>query len=184
MNAIRKSETDLEKAQRRFEDVLYPACALVWWKDYGWDEWMIIGIFDAANKVWDECIKVSKDKSVFQILEEETGIEMTLDGEKSYKEVKCLNADTWNGEERSWAEYVLMRQTQKKWVAPMILAAICIALHRDEGWGFECLNDLVGKINQFRREHGDNPKYYIHALNETCGFKWNKECWERRKDGK
>ena len=172
MNALKKSQVDLNREQLKQLDIIYPACALVWWRDYGWKETRIMRRFLTTQTVWDECADYGLEKSIFQMLEDETGIEMMLDGVKSYHEYAYFDAAMWNGKPLDMAQTIYMRQQQKKWIAPMILASVCISLHRDEKWGYERLADFISKVDGLRRDLGEDPKAYYQKLYDVTGINW------------
>lgn len=170
--ALKKAELELGKEQLKQIDIIYPVCAIVWWTEYGWKETRIMRRFVTSQEVWFEEDAPGKNRSIFQKLEDETGIEIALDGCKSYHEYMYFDEKADNGGKWSEAKEIYLRQQQKKWVAPMILASICISLHRDDGWGFERLSAFMVKVDALRREYGENPKTYYERLLEITGINW------------
>lgn len=171
--ALRKADQELSRELNKQVDIIYPACAIVWWREYGWKETRIMRRFVTTQEAWDECAAAGLSKSILQMLEEETGIEMSLSGyERSYHEFSYLDGTVWNGKPLDLPQSIFMRQQQKKWLAPMLLACICISLHRDERWGYERLSGFIQKVDQVRQQLGEDPNRYYQELFETTGINW------------
>ena len=135
-NALLKAEIDLAQEQLKQINILYPASAIVLWRDYGWRKVRILRRFATSQEVWHECADYGIEKSILEMMEEETGIEMSLSGfDKSFHELAYFSKDAYDGKLLDFMQTVYMRQQQKKWLAPSILSAICISLHRDDKWG-------------------------------------------------
>lgn len=183
-SALKKAEKELGKEQLKQLDIIYPACAIVWWTVYNWRETRIMRRFLTSQEVWFEEDEGGRNLSIFQKLENETGIEMSLDGLKSYHEYAYFDDKVSCGKGWSEAKEIYLRQQQKKWVAPMILASICISLHRDEGWGYERLSAFVQKVDAVRKELGQDETAYYKKLLEVTGINWRSMWKEGKRDGK
>ncbi len=95
-------------------------------------------------EVWGECADAGDKKSMMQMLEEETGIEIQLTGyDKSFHELSYLDAKAWDGHAPSVPELIYIRHQKKKWIAPQILAAICISMYRDEHMGIDRIAEFI-----------------------------------------
>ncbi len=151
--------------------LIYPAVFTVLW-DYGWREKRIISRLNETVEALKE--GTEREKSVFEVLEEETGIEMTLDGVESYKEFpflaetdKCI---------RSELQYAAMLEEEIQWIPSVMIAGVCLVLHRHDHWGFERLNDFVFKLNLIRASLGENEDKYSEYMFQITGHR-SEEIW-------
>lgn len=159
----------LNREQEKQVTIFYSASAVVWWQ-MGWRKQRILRRFASLLEAWHECGSWGYKKSMLQILEEETGIELTLSGyDKSYHDVAFLDADAWDGKVPSMEYMTRVRQKQKPWVALMIFAGMCVALHRDEKWGSERLIKFIREVDEIRKELGQDPEKYKKLLLEVTG---------------
>ncbi len=169
-SALKKAEKELGKEQIKQIDIIYPACAIVWYRDYGWRKTRIGRRFVTTQEVWDECAKYGIEKSILEMLEEETGVDMQLTGCKDWHEFAYFCKNKWDGKPLTMPQTIYMHQQQKKWIAPMLLACICISLYRDERWGADRLIRFVGKIDELRQELGEEPERYAQMMKEVTGI--------------
>ena len=160
----RKSEQALRAEHTKQLDIIYSACFCVLWQDYQWKEKRIIRRFQESAKIWTSC----KNFSILEVMENETGIEMTLEGDKSFHEYAFLSGDTMV-KPISDAEYIYMQQRCVKWLPTLILASVCLALYRIDGWGYERLSRFICKVDALRQLLGKNPKDYDRYMLETTG---------------
>ena len=116
---------------------------------------------------------------MFEILEKEPGIEMALEGEKSYKEFMYFGG----GQKKPLndIQYAYMLQRYIKWMPSMIMTALCISLHRQEGWGFERLSKFIYRIDLLRELFGTNLDKYADMMVAVTGHH-PKEFWENKND--
>ena len=167
-----KAERQLQREHNKQLDIIYSSCFCVLWQDYQWRERRIIDRFRLSTEIWMS----SKTFSILEVMEQETGIEMSLDGEKSYHEYCYLSGDT-TVKPLSDAEYIYMQQRVMRWLPTMILASVCIALYRKDGWGYERLTRFIEKVNIIRQAWGDDPKDYDKLMQNITGHS-TKEFWE------
>lgn len=169
--AIRKAEAELERALWDQYDLIYSCAAVVFWKDYGWRTARIHRRFETTHKTWDECAEYGVRKSMLEMLEDDTGIELMLSGfERSYHDFKYLDASVWDGAPPTKQERLYMLHNQKKWIAPQILACMCLSLHRDEGWGAERIARFINQIDQERLFVGMSKKKALQRVSEVTGL--------------
>ena len=167
----RKAELALVKEHNKQLDIVYSACFCVLWEDYQWREKRIISRFQTSAEVW-------KETPVFGILdamEKETGIEMSLDGEPSFHKY-CYLSGTPTAKPLSDMEYLYAQQRVTRWLPTMILAAVCVALYRTDGWGFERLSRFICKVNGLRQLLGNDRKAYDQYMQSKTGHS-TKEFW-------
>ena len=168
MRAIKKARQDLSREMDRQIDILYAASAVVWWVEYGWRTTRIMRRFQTSTEIWTECADYGVSKSMLQMLEEETGIEMQLSGyDRSYHEFSYLDGDAWDGKLLTLEQTVYMHQQQKKWLAPLILASICLSLHRDENWGADRIARFIQQVDAMRQEYGERPDRFRQLMTEV-----------------
>lgn len=164
-------------------EIMYSASAVIWWR-YGWRRLRIMRRFLTTQTVWDECADHGIEKSMLQMLEEETGIEMSLSGyDKSYHELAYMDGAAWDGKYLSLQQTVYMHQQQRKWMAPLLLACICLSLHRDEHWGADRIARFIADIDALRQELGEDPKKYT-ALMESETDMRRSDIWAETKSRK
>ena len=167
MNPLKKIEQELNKEMMKQIHILYAASSVIWWREYGWRSTRIMRRFQTTTEIWGECADHGIYKSMLQMLEEETGIEMSLSGyDRSYHEFSYLDGDAWDGKLLTLEQTVYMHQQQKKWLAPLILASICLSLHRDEHWGAERIARFIGQVDALRQQYGEDPKKYRALMQE------------------
>lgn len=171
---IKKAEVDLQNEQRKQALMVYPAMFCVLWEDYNWRSVRIMRRFIAAVDAMKEGVK--NGTSVLETLEEETGIEMALDGEKSYHEFAYLSADT-KIKPINNIQYVYMLKQEKKWIPSLLIAGVCIILHRQDKWGFDRLSNFVTKVNILRNLLGEDQQQYSNYMFECTGHR-PEEMWK------
>lgn len=168
MKAYKKITQELDRELHRQINIIYAASSVIWWQEYGWRETRIMRRFDTTTKLWDECNEWGVKKSMLQMLEEETGIEMQLSGyDRSYHEFSYLDGDAWDGKFLTLPQTIYMHQQQKKWLAPLILACICLSLHRDEKWGADRIAKFIQQVDAMRQEYGERPDRFRKLMEEV-----------------
>ena len=172
-SALKKAEKDLGQEQLRQLDIICPAVACVWWEHYGWKETRIMRRFVTSQEIWDECA-ADNDISILQMLEKETGIEMmnSVDG-KSYHDLAYFDTSV-DLKQLTVPMMIYMRQQQKKWVGPAIMAGICLSLHRDEKWGAQRILEFIEHVQTLIQVTGQDTKRYETMLTEVTGIKMNR----------
>lgn len=175
-SALRKAQQELGREQLKQIDIIYPACAIVFWKEYGWRETRIMRRFATSQEVWNECGEYGADKSIFEMLEEETGVDLQLTGAEDWHELAYFSAGKWDGKPLTVQQTIYMRQKQKKWIAPMLLACMCLSLYRDEKWGADRISRFIGHIDALRQELGENPQKYAEMMFDVTGHN-ARELW-------
>ena len=172
----KRAEAALGREHNKQLNIVYSACFCVLWQDYQWRENRIIKRFRTSTDVWMEC----GNFSILECMERETGIEMTLDGDKSFHEYAYFSADT-TVKPLSDPEMIYMYNRVMRWLPTMILASVCLALYRNDGWGYERLNRFIGKVNGLLQILGNDDKAYDKYMQKTTGHS-TREFWEKKKD--
>lgn len=160
--AYQKANAELEAEGRKQCMLLYSAAALALRRHWGKGKQAILSLFEITGSVWRSCAETNLH-SMIEMCYEETGIEIQNGDGKSWKDLPYFNA-TLNTQRMSNAQWVYMRQQQKKWIAPQVMACIMVALHRKYGFGFERLSRLYNQIDAIRTEYSLDPD----KLREVC----------------
>ncbi len=116
----------------------------------------------------------SQGLSIFELLEKETGIEMVLDGVASYKTFPCF-AET-DKKILSDIQYARMIEEQIQWIPSVMLAGVCVVLHRKKHWGFQKLNDFMQRVNLIRASLGEDEARYSEYMYKVTGHR-SEEIW-------
>lgn len=171
--ALLKACKKLDKELNKQVDIIYAASVIVLWREFGWRKQRIMRRFATSNVVACECADHGLDKSMMQMLEEETGIEMQLSGyDKSYRDLPYLYHEHGTPIEiPSDAQLLYVKQQEMKWLAPMVLAGLCLALYRDEHFGAERLGRFISGVDELRRTYGEKPKRYMELMEQTTNLK-------------
>lgn len=172
-NKLNRSYNALRAEVKKQMTIIYPAVYVALWQN-GWRADRLSKVFNEVKNVMDEVIQSGNDKSMIQVLDEETGIEMTLDENgRSWREIVYLNSELWKIHKSRLTStgVILANNSQRKYVAPNILAAFCVALHRIYGWSHVRLSRLMGQVDQIRMDLGEEPKRYSALLEKETGVK-------------
>lgn len=167
--SLKKAEQALQKEMNKQIEIIYPACAVVWWQEYGWRALRINRRFETSSRIWTECADYGAEKSMLQMLEEETGIDLQLSGYRDWHELQYVDGRAWDGKPLTLPQAIYMRQMQKTWVAPLILAGICLTLYRDEHWGAERIGRFISLVDQLREEIGERPDEFCKLMEDVTG---------------
>lgn len=171
----------LKNANKNLQDelfkqlkIIYASAVVVLWNDYGWRKLRIARRLTTSKELWDECAAHGVEKSMMQMLEDETGIEIRLKGyDKSFHDIQFLDSNAWDRHRPSPAELVYIRQRQLKWVAPQILACLCLTMYRDEHMSVPKIAELISKVDEFRDSNNNDPDVCLKIMNETTGLTEN-----------
>lgn len=162
-SAIRKAEQSCIKYQKEQLRIANVVCFIALYR-MGWDADKIIQRFNDATTIWGECRE--KRTSTLALLETETGIEIALDGEKTYTEFEQLH---YNEKSMTPAEYIYSLHRRKRWLLPLFLACLCLALHRIDGWEDE-LEEFLRITNNLRQENGEYLAAYVKIMKDETGL--------------
>ena len=169
--ALNKALAALNKEADRQARMMYPAAVLALWNEFRWRQDRIFKRLSKCDEAAGECIEYGTDKSMLEMLEDETGIEMTIYGyDKSYHEIPYLSKDAWDGKPPTRQEILYMRVRQKKWLGPLILANLCLGLHRSDGFGPERIQRFIEAVDVYRMRYGDNVKKYAKEMELVTGI--------------
>ena len=175
MDALQKANKELDEAsgiamQLGFYRTILALSRL------GWKRLRIERFIDKAGEVYQEC-RSDEGKSLIQMCDEETGIEVRNDAGESYLDTTYLNQAKWERDKARFdkmpyamqrAYYISVRQHMKKWMYAQIMASIILALYRKEGWSFERIRKFLSVHDEIKIEFAnDIPKLNETVFNET-----------------
>lgn len=167
--ALNKAKIELQKETNKQVDIFYCSAGVVLWRS-GWRMKRIKRRFNTSMQAWTECGDYGPTKSMLEMMEEETGIELKLDGAKSYHEYTFLDGSKWDGKPLPYPKLIAVKQAQKAWIGLMIFACLCLSLHRDDKFGFERISKFVADVDAIRRELGDKDvTKYLNLFKEETG---------------
>lgn len=173
----RRADEQLRKKTHELLTGLYAATSLALWQDWGWRTQKILNIFRDSEDLWmDLTVRMKDDPKLIplRVLEDETGIELRLSGDKSWHEMKFLTGEFVDVDPALYAQaYMYMRLHQAEWTRAQILASIFICLHRRYGFGAERLGRLMDQITEL--EANMKPKELVKVSREVTGIVAEKE---------
>ena len=156
-----KADRELEKEIERWEVISFAAAVLAMHRYYGWTRAQILEMLEHCAVICKDCSS-TKQLSLIQMLDEETGVELQIGDGRSWKELAYLNASLVPGTRMTTSQWIYMRNRQKKWVEPQLMACILLGLHRMKGYGFTSLKRIYSQIAGIEAEYGWN-KDALHA---------------------
>lgn len=168
---IRKAENDLNLEASRQIDLVTTSMIIALYRYWNYRTDRISKILNVQQTVWDEC-GADNTLSMLKICDEECNVELTNYEGVSYRDVIYLNAEIDTGKPLSDAQWLVMRQNQKKWVKAQMLACMCVSMHRAEGWGFKRLSELMLKMDDIQADYNDDPDKLSDVALKECGYDW------------
>ena len=170
MDALQKANKELDEASGIAMQLGFYR-TIITLSRYGWKRLRIERFLDKESEVYKEC-RSDGGKSLIQMCDEETGIEVRNDAGESYLDTTYLNQAKWNIDKAKFdrmpypmqrAYYISVRQHMKKWMYAQIMASIILALYRKEGWSFERISKFLSAHDEIKAEFGDD----IEKLNDA-----------------
>ena len=150
--AMRKLNMDLVLEMNRQCRLIYACTGVALKRAYHWEKQGIVRLMGMTAQVWDECGEIST-KSMIQMLDEETGVEVQRGDGRSWRELAFLNAGMSIGR-LTEGQLMYMRVQQKKWMAPQVTACILLALHRKCGFDADQIAETYSRILEVEQECG------------------------------
>ena len=176
--AFQKANADLEAEGRKQCFLLYSATAIALFRHWGKRKQTILSLFEITGDVWHSCAETNLH-SMIEMCYQETGIEVQNGDGKSWEDLPYLNA-TLDTKRMTNAQWVYMRQQQKKWIAPQVMACIMVALHRKYGFGFDRLSRIYSQIQDIEAEYDTDPDRIRKAAQDITGINIYDIITERR----
>ena len=156
-----KADRELEEEIKRQEVIAFSAAVLAMHRYYGWSDNQLRGMLRFCAVITASCASTTQ-LSLIQMLDDETGIELQNGDGRSWQELAYLNASLKPGQQMTTSQWIYMRNRQKKWVEPQLMACILLGLHRMKGYGFTSLKRIYSQIAGIEAEYGWN-KDALHA---------------------
>lgn len=171
MDALKAAEKKMEIEMNKWIDINHCAMALVLKRYWGYGAKRIQGVETMIEDTWEECAGYADKKSILQMLEEETGIEIrNFETNKSFHDLAYFNNEIKMDPKRmNRAQWIYMRNQQAKWMRPTTLACILLGLHRKQGFGTDRLIRFNDQMNiLIDTEYSQNKQALLDAaLNEV-----------------
>lgn len=124
--------------------LVFASIGIVMRTRYHWEKNGIIDLYKRFFEVWKECAK-DTSRSMVQMLDEETGVEVQIGDGKSWRDVPYLNASiVYKPQTR--AEWIYMRVRMKRWIPGQITACMLLALHRKCGFDDDQIADTYADL--------------------------------------
>lgn len=163
MDPLVKAEREMDQEMRKQIDIYYGCICLALYRHWGWRKKRLMKLQDETMAAWQECGE-NNERSMLEMLEEETGIDLKNEEGKDWRECLFLNGKhPANKREMTKPQFLYMRMQQTKWVGTMVLGCIMLALHRTYGIGPERIQRLLEQMQEIREEN-DFKRERIHRI--------------------
>lgn len=160
MDPLTKLETQMQHEMYKQIRLYFSATGIALNQGWGWKHDRINKLLKETQKAWNECGK-DNSKSMVELLEDETGVELQNGSGKSWREYAFLNNDhPLNSRKLSRQQIYYMRRQQMTWIGSLVLACILLGIHRREGFGSERIQRLYDQIIEI----GDSNKWSVDKL--------------------
>lgn len=175
MDALKKAYQAIDQEGDRAISILMGSAMIALHRYYGYRELRLAKVISKLTQSYVEA-KTTEERSMIQILEEETGLEIQIGNGISWRDLPYLNDKLFNeqlkNKEISRAKLIYMRQRQIKWIYPLVLASILVSMHRTYGFSCERVATLASQIQAVEEEYGHDPKTIIKQCAEETGIKY------------
>ena len=159
----KSADMALQRELHRQVGIIYSA-AIALHRYWGWGKDRIIKLADMTREVWHECAQTNL-RSMPQMLEEETGVEVQCGDGTSWHDLAFLNADNHKYDNMNISQFLYMRAKQVRWVAPNVMSCLLLSLYRRCGFGGDKrLPRVAAQIAGVREEFGNSEE----ALRAAC----------------
>lgn len=178
---IKKADEKLTVQAQKALDVVYFGACIVLSKSYGWGKKRIKRLVDVAAEIFTEC-GTDQHVSLVQMCDEETGIEFRGPDGQSWRDTVYLNEEKWQKEQKrvfsmpmhmQKAYMLRVKGCMNKWLRPILMSSVALALHRKEGWGFERIQRFVILLEDCIRENNSNQKLMLDKVFEQTGLRYS-----------
>lgn len=162
---------DMEKEMDKWSKLYFPALALTLKRDYGYGSERLSNVFRETMDAFDECAALAEAKSMIQMLDEETGVELRNERGISYRELPYLCNDAWNGVPiYDPNKRIVLRIKQKEWIRQLILAGILLAMNRLYNFGQNRIEKLYLNMERVLREYNYKKSDIIKDCETETGI--------------
>lgn len=148
---LRKIEREMDRELDRQVRLIYASTAIALKRACHWEKQGILKLMDLTHEVWEECAATNQ-KSMIQMLDEETGVELQNGDGKSWKDLAFLNARIDMGQ-MTLPQWIYMRQQQMKWIPAQVTACILLALKRKCSFDEEQIAEIYQKLLAVEQEN-------------------------------
>ena len=180
MDAMKKAEKELDEESERAMQLGFYRSILTLSRVFGWKKLRIERFLDNAANVYTECR--TGDKSLIQMCDEETGIEVRNEADESYLDTPYLCQEKWDRERARYdkmpykmqrAYIISVRQHMKKWMYAQVMASIILALHRKEGWGHERIVKFLFATDNYKNNQSISELKEMVEQETGMKYVWN-----------
>lgn len=179
---LQNVERQMNQEHDRQDRILRAAALIVMHRHWGWRQKRLLSLLEMIDEVISECGETNK-KSMIQMLDEETGIELQNGDGKSWRDLAFLNAEVDVGK-LTMSKLIYMRQQELKWIPSLITAYILLALHRKCGFGSDRCARVYAQILEASEEFGWSGQKLTDACRLETGIDIDKVHFLREvKDG-
>ena len=176
MDALKNAYKQLDEAADKAMGLIYGSTAIALKRYYGYGDIRISRMLAALIRAYSEKHTTEK-RSMIQILDEETGVELQVEEGKSYKEYPYLCCEKYEkvieNKPISRAKQIYMAQRQVKWVYSLVLASVLVAMHRSYGFSCDRIVKLLERIQAIEAEYDHNPELIAKKCEEETGVKYD-----------
>lgn len=171
-NALQKSTARIDREADRAMHLLFSSMLIFLHRKYGMGKVRLGRFIDEMLVAFNEC-GGTNERSMIQILDEETGLEIRCDDGSQWRDYPYLNAALWDRKQPSYAQAIYIRQRMLKWVYPSLLATMLLAVSRRFGWKSDKLVTVYNGITETRNEFHSNPKELKMAAEQITGISYD-----------
>lgn len=170
MDPLVKLENEMQNEMYKQIRLYFNAAAIALNVNWGWQHERINKLLKETQKAWNECGR-DNTKSMIELLEDETGVELQNGSGKGWREYAFLNNNhPLNSRKLSRQQIYFMRRQQMTWIGSLVLACILLGLHRREGFGPERIQRLYDQIIEIGDSNNWNVKDLDHKLVGLTGL--------------
>lgn len=168
--ARRKAMQSIEAEGRKSIDMMLCSALIALYRNWGYRKWRLSRLMQETQNAWNECA-ADPNTSMLMMLEQETGIELRLEGcQKSYHDLIYLNGTAAGNVNLSPAQWYYMRAEQCKWMGVQVLGSMFLSLHRVFGFGAQRLTTVLGQIDGIKTEFGRDSRKIRKYCEELTGL--------------
>lgn len=173
LKTILGAEKKYKKAIWHSMQTVMPAVVIAVWENSQVRETGLIKWKKALYDVIEECA-ADDDLTIFQVLEEKTGLEIQIGDGVSYKDTAFANAKIFDQHMNDLNPMKWIRYYQKKaqWANVIVMSACMMGLHNAFRWSAEGnLSKILLKANEILDWYGTNPKAFRLEYERVTGLK-------------
>ena len=180
MDALKRAEKELNEMSDKALNVGYLVSIMALNKNYGWKKLRISRFLEVSHQIYDE-VSSSNSLSLIQMCNDEANIEIRSDANEPYEEKFFLNNARWELFKPTFkkmppvmqrAYFTRMRQKQKEWMFPQVMAGVILALYRKEKWSSNKIGEFIEFAYGYRREYEDDVRLLRKAVEELTDLRF------------